>query len=129
MKVGTTCLASKELHKQLKQQAKMKNQMWYNVTVKLQTEGFRYVQFIEYGLNDQITMLIFSDNYLNAWLQLDSRQLQLLEAYLKEKGIFEIMYSWQDLDYSGKLVTIDKYMVIEVSPQKPVGYIINIGKN
>jgi hypothetical protein len=107
----------------------MKNQMWYNVTVNLQGEGLRYVQFIEYGLNDQITMLIFSDNYLNAWLQLDSRQLQLLEAYLKEKGIFEIMYSWQDLNYSGQLVTIDKYMVIEVSPQKPVGYTINVGKN
>jgi len=107
----------------------MKNQMWYNVTVNLQGEGLRYVQFIEYGLNDQITMLIFSDNYLNAWLQLDSRQLQLLEAYLKEKGIFEIMYSWQDQDYSGKLITIDRYMVIEVSPQKPVGYTINIGKN
>ena len=107
----------------------MKNQMWYNVTVNLQGEGLRYVQFIEYGLNDQITMLIFSDNYLNAWLQLDSRQLQLLEAYLKEKGIFEIMYSWQDLNYSGELVTIDKYMVIEVSPQKPIGYTINVGKN
>jgi hypothetical protein len=107
----------------------MKNQMWYNVTVKLQGEGLKYVQFIEYGLNDKITMLIFSDNYLNAWLQLDSRQLQLLEAYLIEKGIFEIMYSWQDLNYSGQLVTIDKYMVIEVSPQKPVGYTINVGKN
>jgi hypothetical protein len=107
----------------------MKNQMWYNVTVNLQGEGLRYVQFIEYGLNDQITMLIFSDNYLNAWLQLDSRQLQLLEAYLKEKGIFEIMYSWQDLNYSGQLITIDKYMIIEVSPQKPVGYTINVGKN
>lgn len=102
--------------------------MWYNLTIKPKGKPLVYIQFIEI-VNDTITLLIFSDNYLNSWLQLDARKLEILENYIREKDTFEIMYSWQDMNYSGQLITINRYMVIEVSPQKPEGFTVNIGNN